>query len=165
MQNKINDRHSKSSPICNHIVSIFLILTFFGTARADHVLKSPDGKVIIEFDLKDIGDQPSCPTYTVKYNDQLVIADSRLGFTIKDAAPLEAGFEIVAVSRTSHDSTYSPVYAERKIIRDNYNQLVVELKEIHQPYRRLRLTFRAYNEGAAFCYTLPQQDALKNFAI
>jgi alpha-glucosidase len=27
------------------------------------------------------------------------------------------------------------------------------------------LTFRAYNEGAAFCYTLPEQDALKNFVI
>ena len=165
MQNKINDRHSKTSPIYNHIVSIFLILTFFGAAHADPVLKSPDGNVVVEFNLKDIGDQQSCPTYTVKYNDQLVIADSRLGLAIKDATPLEAGFEIINVSRTSHDSTYSPVYAERKTIRDHYNQLVAELKESRPPHRRLLLTFRAYNEGAAFCYTLPQQDALKNFVI
>ncbi len=165
MQNKVNDRHSKTSSPCYLIISVFLILTFFGTLRADHVLKSPDGNVIVEFDLKDTGNQRSCPTYTVKYNDQLVIADSYLGLLIKDAAPLQAGFEIVEVSRTSHDSTYSPVYGERKTIRDHYNQLVAELKEIRPPHRRLFLTFRAYNEGAAFCYTLPPQDAMKNFVI
>ena len=168
MQNKINYRHTKTSSPCSHIAGVFLILACIGTVRAaqaGHLLESPDGNVAVRFDLKDIGDRQSCPTYTVTYNDRLVIADSRLGFAIKDAAPLQAGFEIVEVSRTSHDSTYSPFYAERKIIRDNYNQLVAEIKERRPPHRRLRLTFRAYNEGAAFCYTLPQQDALKNFVI
>ena len=168
MQNKVNDRHSKTSSPRSHIVSVFLVLFSFEmihAAQAGHVLESPDGNVAVKFDLKDIGDRQSCPTYTVTYNDQLVIADSRLGFAIKDAVPLEAGFEIVEVSRTSHDSTYSPVYAERKTIRDHYNQLVAELRESRPPHRRLRLTFRAYNEGAAFCYTLPEQDALKSFVI
>ena len=87
--------------------------------------------------------------YTVHYDDQPVIVDSRLGLAIKAAAPLETGFEIINALRSSHDSTYSPVYAERKTIRNNYNQLTVDLKEIHSPYRRLQLTFRAYNEGAA----------------
>ena len=175
MQNKVNDRHSKTSSPCSHIVSVFFVLACIGTVHAaqavlgtpygGHVLESPDGNVAVKFDLKDIGDRRSCPTYTVTYNDRLVIADSRLGFAIKDAVPLEASFEIFEVSRTSHDSTYSPVYAERKTIRDHYNQLVAELRESRPPHRRLRLTFRAYNEGAAFCYTLPEQDALKNFVI
>ena len=168
MQNKVNDRHSKTSSPCSHIVSVLLILACIGTVRAaqaGYLLESPDGNVTVKFDLKDIEDRRSCPTYTVSYNERLVIADSRLGFAIKDDVPLEAGFEIVEVSRTSHDATYSPVYAERKIIRDHYNQLVAELRESRSPHRRLRLTFRAYNEGAAFCYTLPQQDALKNFVI
>ncbi|MHC4324706.1 MAG: glycoside hydrolase family 97 N-terminal domain-containing protein, partial [Planctomycetota bacterium] len=168
MQNKVNYRHLKTSSPCSNIAGVFFVLVFIGTicaAGAEHVLKSPDGNVIVEFDLKDISDRQSCPTYKVTYNDQLVIADSRLGFAIKDAAPLEAGFEIVEVSRSSHDSTYSPVYAERKTIRNHYNQLVAELRESRPPHRRLVLTFRAYNEGAAFCYTLPQQNALKSFVI
>jgi alpha-glucosidase len=168
MQNKINHRHSKTSSPRSHIAGVCLILACIGTVRAaqaGHLLESPDGNVAVTFDLKDIGDRRSCPTYAVTYNDRLVIADSRLGLAIKDAGPLEAGFEIVEVSRTSHDSTYSPVYAERKTIRDNYNQLAVELRESRPPHRRLRLTFRAYNEGAAFCYSLPEQDALKNFVI
>ncbi len=175
MESKVNYRHSKTSSLQSLMFGVFLVLFSFemihaahavlGTPYGEHALKSPDGNVIIAFDLKDTGKQRSCPTYKVTYNDRLVIADSRLGFAIKDADPLEAGLEIVEVSRTSHDSTYSPVYAERKTIRDHYNQLVAELKESRPPHRRLRLTFRAYNEGAAFCYTLPQQDALKNFVI
>jgi alpha-glucosidase len=160
----------------NCLVSVLFILICFGAFRsvqASYVLESPDGNVTIEFDLgaghpqadKNSGNQQNCPTYNVKYHNQLVIADSTLGLTIKDATPLQAGFEIVDISRTSYDNTYSPVYGERKIIRDRYNQLVVELKESQPPNRRLILTFRAYNEGAAFCYSLPKQDALSNFII
>ncbi|MBN2592586.1 MAG: glycoside hydrolase family 97 N-terminal domain-containing protein [Sedimentisphaerales bacterium] len=152
----------------NHITYVLIIFFCLGAPTAvcaEHVLKSPDGNVVVEFDLKDTDDLQSCPTYTVKYYDQLVIADSKLGFLIKDAGPLQAGFEIIEVSQSSYDSTYLPVYAERKTIRDHYNQLVAELRENHPPHRRIILTFRAYNEGAAFCYTLPQQDELKNFVI
>jgi len=168
MQNKIYNRDLEPSTTHNHLISIFFIFTClstFCTAQASYILESPDGNLIVEFDLKDNGNQQSCPTYNIKYHNQLVIADSNLGLAIKDAIPLESGFEIVNVSRTSYDNTYSPVYGERKIIRDHYNQLVAELKESRPPHRRLILTFRAYNEGAAFCYSLPRQDALSNFII
>jgi alpha-glucosidase len=168
MQNKINYHCLKNLSPRTYLVSAFLSLACFNivcAAQAKYVLESPDGNVIIGFELKDIGEQQDCPIYTITYHNRLVIADSSLGLAIKDAAGLQAGFEIVEISRKSHDSTYSPVYAERKTIRDNYNQLVAELRENRPPHRRLILTFRAYNEGAAFCYTLPQQDALKKFVI
>ena len=168
MQNKDNNCHSKTSPSYSYIFNVFLCLACFSivsVAQAGHVLKSPNGNVIVELDLKNFPDKTGCPIYKVTYNNELVITDSRLGLEIKDTNPLGAGFEIVEVSRTSHDSTSSPVYGERKTIRDHYNQLVTELKESSPPYRQLILTFRAYNEGAAFCYILPQQDALKNFDI
>jgi alpha-glucosidase len=168
MRSKVNYRHSKTLSQQNLISGVFLVIFSFEiihAAHAEELLKSPDGNVIVGFDLKDTGGLRSCLTYTVKYYDQVVIAESRLGLIIKDVGPLEDNFEIVEVSRTSHDSTYSPVYGERKTIRDNYNQLVTELKESRPPHRRLFLTFRAYNEGAAFCYTLPEQDASSNFVI
>jgi alpha-glucosidase len=168
MQSKVNYRHTKTLSQQSFVFSVFLVIFCFEMIHAAHasqVLRSPDGNVVVEFDLKDTDDQQSCPTYTVKYYDQIVIAESRLGLVIKNAAPFQYGFEIVEVSRTSHDSTYSPVYGERETIPDNYNQLVAELKESRPPYCRLILTFRAYDEGAAFCYTLPQQDTLKNFVI
>ena len=128
-------------------------------------VSSPDGNVVIKFDVKDLEGQHGCLVYAVAYKGRPVVADSRLGLAIKDTVSLQSDFNIIDISRSSYNSTYRPVYGERKTIQDHYNQLIVELKESHPPYRRLRLTFRAYNEGAAFCYTLPRQDALKDFII
>jgi alpha-glucosidase len=168
MRSKAKYYHPITLPEQNLIAGLFLVIICFEmihAAQAIHVLKSPDGNIVVEFDLKDIDDLQSCPTYTVTYHNRLVIADSRLGLAIKDATSLQAGFEIVEVSRTSHDRTYWPVYGEREIIRDHYNQLVAELRESRSPHRRLHLKFCAYNEGTAFCYSLPQQDVLKNIVI
>jgi alpha-glucosidase len=159
-------RYAKTSipTICIPLIAVTL-LAVTPTARAEHVLKSPDGNVVVTFDVKDIGNQSECLVYSVSYDGRRIVTNSRLGLALKDARPLESGFEIVNVSASSHDSTYSPVYAERKTIRDHYNQLLVNLKESGAPHRQLQLTFRAYDEGAAFCYTLPEQDALKNVVI
>lgn len=168
MQNKLSYHRLRTSSSYTCLVSAFLTVACFGnsgSAQAASVLESPDGNVVIRFDLKDLGDRQGCPIYNVAYNGRQVIADSCLGLAIKNAAGLQDGFEILEVSRTSHDGTYSPVYAERKTIRDHYSQLVAELRESPPPHRRLVLIFRAYNEGAAFCYCVPRQDALKNFII
>jgi len=149
---------------------VWTTMLFFGfvvtrTIRAEHIVKSPGGNVVITFDVKNVGNQQGCLIYAVHHDNQPIIVDARLGLAIKDAAPLETDFEIINTTRSSHDDTYSPIYAERKTIRNHYNQLIVALKESPPPYRRLQLTFRAYNEGAAWCYTLPQQNTLESVVI
>jgi len=144
------------------LVSLVIELSGFaaGVVRAEHLVESPDGDVVITFD---VGKEQGSLIYSVAFDGRPVIVNSRLGFALKDTASLETGFEIIDVARSSHDGTYSPVYGERETIRDHYNQLVVDLKESHN--RKLRLTLRAYNEGAAFRYTVPEQNALKSFVI
>jgi alpha-glucosidase len=136
------------------------------------MLKTPDEKIVVKFDLcrkvscgKNIAGKQNRPVYSVSYKNLPIVVDSSLGLAIKGAASLEAGFEIVKVSKSSRDTVWHPVYGERSAIRDHYNQLIVDLKERTEPNRQLRLTFRAYNEGAAFRYTLPRQPALKDFVI
>ena len=136
-----------------------------GLAQTDLTLKSPDEKVVVKFGLKKIGEKSNCPVYSVSYRNLPIVVDSSLGLAIKGAASLEAGFEVIKVTKSSHDTVWHPVYGERKIIRDHYNQFIVDLKESAEPNRLLRLTFRVYNEGMAFCYTLPRQPALKDFVI
>ncbi|HUU15888.1 MAG TPA: glycoside hydrolase family 97 N-terminal domain-containing protein [Sedimentisphaerales bacterium] len=170
MHNQINYRHLKTSILPYHIlyVSLTLVLLNFidvGAIQAEHIVKSPDGNIAVTFDVKDVGDQRGCPVYSVGYKSRPIVVDSRLGLALKDAPALETGFNIISVTSSSNDSMYSPAYGERRTIRDHYNQLVVELKESNRPHRQLRLTFRAYNEGTAFCYTLPEQNALKSFTI
>ncbi|MHC4328598.1 MAG: glycoside hydrolase family 97 N-terminal domain-containing protein, partial [Planctomycetota bacterium] len=170
MYDKADCSHLKNLMFPFHfvLVSLAFVLCEFvvvGAIQAGHTVDSPDGNVVVTFDVKDVGGRQRCLVYSVSFEGQSVVIDSRLGFAIKDADPLETGFEIIDISRSSSDVTYSPVYGERGTIRNHYNQLVVELKESRPPHRRLRLTFRAYDEGAAFCYTFPQQDALTTLVI
>ena len=170
MQKQLNHRQPKVLRLKEYTVLICICIVSFGLtpagmAQTDLTLKSPDEKVVVKFGLKKIGEKPNCPVYSVSYRNLPVVVDSSLGLALKGVASLEAGFEIANVTRSSRDNVWHPVYGERKQIRDHYNQLIVDLKENAGPNRKLRLTFRAYNEGMAFCYTLPRQPALKDFVI
>lgn len=127
-------------------------------------IKSPDGKVALRFDLKSLDEAKASPVYSVDFNGRPVLADSRLGLELR-GGPLTGGFKITGQETRAGDTTWEPVLGERKSIRDHYNQLVVDLQEDHPPERQLRLTFRAYDEGVAFCYTLPEQAGLTDFVI
>lgn len=128
-------------------------------ANAAETLQSPDGKLAVTFTVRDDGGEKGCLFYSVAWRGKPILAESRLGLT------LTSGFKVVKLDRSSHDETWKPVYGERSRYRDHYNQLVVDLADSQTPPRQLRLTFRAYNEGVAFCYTLPKQPAMERASI
>jgi len=118
-------------------------------------LTSPDGRVAVVFDVTDRGGL----RYEVRYRGKPIVVRSRLGFDVQDGPALVEGFKIVHLATTSHDETWKPVYGQWSTIRDHYRQLVVDLDDDRTPPRRLRLTFRAYDQGAAFRYTLARHAA------
>jgi alpha-glucosidase len=123
-------------------------------------LKSPNGSLIVTIGINDFDDARDCPSYRVDYRGRPVIAESRLGLDLAGGTVSE-GLAITGHTTSRHDSTWQPVCGERAEIRDRYNQLVVELKETKAPNRLLRVTFRAYDEGIAFCYVLPEQAGME----
>lgn len=119
-------------------------------------LSSPDGQVRLEFAVRDFDGASGCPVFSVSYRGRPIVAPSRLGFDLSDS-PLRSDLRVVRQTETSADTTWKPVYGERSTVRDHYRQVVVELQETRPARRQLNITLRAYNEGAAFCYTFPQQ--------
>ncbi len=121
-------------------------------------LASPDGSLVLTFAVSNTFDGSiSCPVYSVTQNGQTLITNSKLGLTFDYGGLLQNNLEILSETNSANDSAWQPVYAETNSIRDNYNQLVVNMQETIAPGRLLQLTFRAYNEGVAFSYTLPSQ--------
>src|ERR1700728_1688775 len=153
--------------ITNHTIKCIVIaLSIFAcrTASAALELKSPDGKLVVRFDLKTVGELKNRPVYSLSFQGRPVLADSRLGLELSDG-PLNSDFKIADEKSSTADSTWKPVLAERQTIRDHFTPMVVYLQETRPPSRRLQLIFRAYDEGAAFCYPLPAQTGLTNFTI
>src|SRR6266699_17466 len=50
-------------------------------------------------------------------------------------------------------------------VRDHHNELRVSVAEVASPGRRFGVVFRAFDDGVAFRYELPEQPGLGEFAI
>lgn len=146
-------------PFCICFVTL-VACTGVSLGRADEVLTctSPDGQNAIALELVD-----GAPRYDVTCAGTAVIRDSALGLNL-DARPFGA-FEIVGRQAGAVDTNWKPVVGEREIVRDCYNHLTVRLQERAEPKRRLYIEFRAYDEGVAFRYVLPEQPVLDGVTV
>jgi glucan 1,4-alpha-glucosidase len=105
------------------------------------------------------------PTYSLKLGDQEIIRPSTLGFDLKnDEVDLLDGFQITNTKQSSFDETWSPVWGEESQIRNQYNELMVELTQTSTG-RRMIIRFRAFDEGLGFRYEFPLQDKMGYFVI
>ena len=142
-------------------------------ARSAHAadelnVSSPDGKVVISFALKP-NPQPYLPGvrayYRISYGGVPVLTDSPLGLDFEGAPPLDHDFKMTGADRQSHDDSWTNRLGTLREVPDHYNQLRISLREKQAPGRQVEVTFRAYNEGAAFRYYLPQQKGMEKFML
>jgi alpha-glucosidase len=149
-----------------------LIFSFSAGARAwaekPLSVSSPDGMLAVTLELKALP-QPFPPGerayYRVSYRGMEVLSDSPLGLDFLGARPCDQDFEVIGTDRRSNDSTWKNPFGTKRVVPDRHNQLTVSLREKYEPGRRIDLIFRAYDEGVAFRYFLPKQDALDTFAL
>jgi alpha-glucosidase len=138
------------------------------SATAAYDVTSPDGNLTVSFALK-TKPQPYLPGlrayYCVFYRGKPILIDSPLGLDFLKGNALDHDFEVVKTDRESHDSVWENHFGTKLEVRDHFNQLTVSLRERQSPNRRMDLIFRAYDEGVAFRYFLPQQEALKQFTL
>ena len=148
---------------------IFILVSTPGARAADALsVTSPDGNLVVSFALKS-NPQPYLPGmrayYRITYRGVAVLTDSPLGLDFDGASPLDHDFEIIDTDQHSHADAWTNPFGAQRNIPDHYNQLRVSLHEKQSPGRRVDLIFRAYNEGAAFRYFLPQQPGLEKFTL
>lgn len=138
----------------NKFFTLIMLFTLFNTvllAQNDISLQSPDGS--LEFILK--ADKEL--TYQINYQNKLVVLKSPLGIVVQNQPDWNKNLNIKEIGRITVDTTWSPIYGEREIIPDNYQQAVAAISSSSDPVRKLHLIIRAYNEGIAFKYYFPEQ--------
>ena len=108
-------------------------------------VKSPDGRVSVEFSL----DRKGRPSYSVTYGDKEVIRPSCMGFELSDGTSLSDGFRVKKIRRERCDSLWTPVWGENDSIRENYNGMTVSLSKNKT---RMDIEFRVFNDGMGFRY-------------
>jgi len=123
-------------------------------------VKSPNNEVSIEFLLIN-----GMPHYRVFTGSNEIISPSKLGFRFKDQQPLLTNFGLVSSSTQELEKKWQKVWGQSRDVRNHYRELTVKLQESTPLHRELNIVFRAYNDGVAFRYLLPEQTGLRQFAI
>ncbi|MDE7369332.1 MAG: glycoside hydrolase family 97 protein [Muribaculaceae bacterium] len=122
-------------------------------------ITSPDGNLVLNFELTPDG----APYYTLDYKNKPVVTASALGLK-SDQLDLTDGFHIVSTDTATVDRTWEPVWGEYSTIRDNFNELTVNL-EGKEGKRGLTIRFRVFNDGLGFRYELPVQKGPNHLTV
>ncbi|MEP1487539.1 MAG: glycoside hydrolase family 97 N-terminal domain-containing protein [Algibacter sp.] len=138
------------------ILIIFLMLS--GCNKLQNIqVKSPDGEKIFSF----IDDSKRDITFSIKYNNQDVILPSVLEF-ISDEIDFSGNLSILKVETSTVNNQWHSNFAELRVIPDNYNQLKIYLKLGDS---KVNIICRAYNEGIAFSYEVPEQSNISEIGL
>ncbi len=100
-------------------------------------------------------------SWSLTFNGISVLENSTIGLSFSNEPDLGENIEVTDTSMSSADETWKPVFGVHQAIRNQYNELRIELREKNFPQRRFSLIFRAYNDGMAFRYLYPEQHNLK----
>ena len=103
------------------LVLLIAAVFSFGAKADEYSVQSPDGKYKVVF-----SDHNDCVAYSLSWNGRQVIAPSRLG--VKTVTEYCDGLKIKTFqAKGETDVTWKPVYGERSLIRDHYNEYLIEL--------------------------------------
>ncbi|MGE5797844.1 MAG: glycoside hydrolase family 97 protein [Ignavibacteria bacterium] len=140
------------------VLILFFLLSISNFAQT---IKSPDGKLILSFNLTPKGE----PVYSLFFLEKSVIETSRLGIKLEEGHGFVDGFSIVKIDSSSVNEIWEPVWGEVKKIRNNCKELTLTLSQESVKNRILIIRFRLFDDGLGFRYEFPEQTALQYLKI
>ena len=123
-------------------------------------MRSPDGEIAIQFYLDN-----GKPKYEINVKGEPLLESSAPGLAFEHQLPLASGLTVIGTERGESEQAWNPVYGTSREVRDRFNQLTIRLQEREFPGRKLTVIFRAYDDGVAFRYHLPEQNNMDQHAV
>lgn len=137
---------------------VTLLIGLFGiiscTSKVDnYTLSSPDGKLVLSVEQ----DSTGVWGYSFTGNGDKLINLSHLGYENEEKRMMPSADWSVSSWETSHDGVWKPVWGKREQVKDQYNELTLSFAAPKEEsgLDTLKIVFRVYNDGFAFCYEVP----------
>jgi alpha-glucosidase len=136
------------------------VLTTVAAAQPSLSVASPDGRNVVTVSVRQ-----GTLWYSVDRQGKPLLLPSRLGFDFRGAPPLGDSLALVDSARAKVDESWTQPWGEVARVRDQHNELRVTAEETTSRHRRFVVAFRAFDDGVAFRYELPEQPGLRDFEI
>ena len=121
-------------------------------------VSSPDGRLTLGVTTRD-----GQLRYSVRRGHRTVVLPSALGLRLTDGTTLGSDVTATRTTTRANDATWRPVWGADDLVRNRYRELTVSLRQADG--RVFDLIARAYDDGVAFRYSVPEQDGLASLDI
>ena len=140
-------------------ISLGLAAASFDGASAERQVVSPGGglKVVVSDD--------GGLNYRVEVKGKVILANSPLGLEFQDGAKLGPSAVIQKSAKGKHDGEWENRFGNRRVVRDCWREVRLTLEEHGVPARGFGLIVRAYDDGVAFRYDLPESSGSVAFVL
>ncbi len=130
-------------------------------------LKSPDGNVTALFETAAESGTGGAGKlmYSLAFHGKPVLARSGLSLRLQGQRPLGFDMQMTSATPSSGEDNYELVTGKTSQVHDKYNAVRLALTEEQGSKRKLTVEARAYNDGFAFRYIVPDQEALREFRL
>jgi len=129
-------------------------------------LSSPNGQLQISFSVVNDGPQKGQLIYDLAFRGKPVLVRSPLGMDIRGEQPLGTNVQMVSSTPSSQvDETYTIPAGKSNPVRNFYNTISVALLEPGNFGRHFSIEARAYDDGVAFRYIIPDLDGSNSVYI
>ncbi|MBN2088766.1 glycoside hydrolase family 97 protein [candidate division KSB1 bacterium] len=155
----------------NAFAGIMCFLLFFqlhSIMGAPISLNSPDGKIVVNIEIKEkLEPFPAGSRlyYSISFQGKEILAESPFGLEFKNMSPIAENLVIENEKRETIHENWERAWGKNKKVLNHANELRLYLKESIVPNRKIELLFRAYNDGVAFRYFLPEQPGFQEFRL
>ncbi|HTX38207.1 MAG TPA: glycoside hydrolase family 97 protein [Bryobacteraceae bacterium] len=129
-------------------------------AIAQSTVQSPDGAIELSFTTEN-----GQLAYSVSFHGRPLLTRSTLALDIQDQPELGGAMRLVDSKPGSVDETYTMPHGKSNPVRNVCHTLTLNLQETHGPNRKLTIEARAYNDGVAFRYIIPNQPILTELRL
>ncbi len=153
----------KSLLIMLAVLAVLICSCTTGTLTID----SPDGDIQVTIETEgqaEAGGEGGDLGYRVEYKDREIVEYSELGLEFRDLPALGGGMTVAGTVVKHVDETWERVWGRRKTVKDQYNELIVQLAD-ETADLKLDLVVRVYNDGVAIRYHIPEQENIKEFEL
>jgi alpha-glucosidase len=129
-------------------------------AVGQNSVKSPDGAIELTFSA-----DGGALAYTVAFHGRPVLTKSTLALEIQDQTVLGPHVKITGAHAGAVDETYNMPHGKANPVRNAAHTLAVDVEETVAPFRKFTVESRAYDDGIAFRYVIPNQPPLTTLRL
>jgi alpha-glucosidase len=124
------------------------------------VVRSPDGKIRFIISTSLTGTDEKIPFIRLKSGNKTILKNSPV--ELKSNLTAKNEYSLTRVEKTTVNSTWENSFGERRDIIDHYNQVKLFF---NNKGLNINLICRAYNEGVALAFEVPEQQGRDSLTI